>query len=122
MKPGAEEFRGKLGLAITWAGILGLPLGVGVILGYYAGDRGVLWLPTMLEFLLVVTIGSVLAILGGGPFYGVPRMTWSPSAASAVPFYPKCPGCGAASFGEEAIRPRPRPPRESVGTKPTLHD
>ena len=65
MKQTLEEFRGKLGLAITWIGILGLPLGVGVVLGYYAGDRGVLWLPTMLHILLVITIGSVLAIIGG---------------------------------------------------------
>ena len=65
MKQTSEEFRGKLGLAITWIGILGLPLGVGVVLGYYAGDRGVLWLPTMLHILLVITIGSVLAIIGG---------------------------------------------------------
>ena len=73
MKQTSEEFRGKLGLAITWIGILGLPLGVGVVLGYYAGDRGVLWLPTMLHILLVITIGSVLAIIGGGPKLPLPH-------------------------------------------------
>lgn len=70
MKLDAQDLRTKAGVAITWLGLLGLPLGLGVALGYYAGDRGVLWLPTMLHILLVLSIGSVLAIIGGGALSG----------------------------------------------------
>ena len=66
MKLDVKEIRGRLGMAIIWMGILGLPLGLGVVLGYYASDRGLLWLPTMLYVLLVLSITSILAIIGGG--------------------------------------------------------
>ena len=66
MKLALEDARGKLGMAIIWMGILGLPLGLGVVLGYYASDRGLLWMPTLLYVLLVLSITSVLAIIGGG--------------------------------------------------------
>ncbi|MCH8271355.1 MAG: carboxypeptidase regulatory-like domain-containing protein [Planctomycetes bacterium] len=35
------------------------------VLGYYAGDRGVPWLPTMLNVFLLVSIVSVAALIGG---------------------------------------------------------
>ncbi len=40
-------------------------MGAGLVLGYYAGDRGVAWLPTMLQVILLVCIGSLLAVAAG---------------------------------------------------------
>jgi hypothetical protein len=61
----ASAFQIKLGAVVEWAGLLGLPMGVGIMLGYYAGDRGIRWLPTMLQIILGICILSLVAIIGG---------------------------------------------------------
>ena len=61
MKP----YRSKVGNSLYYIGLLGLPLGVGVALGFYAGAWGMRWLPTMLEIFLMICIVSLLAIICG---------------------------------------------------------
>ena len=61
MKP----YRSKVGNLLYYIGLLGLPLGVGVALGFYAGAWGMRWLPTMLEIFLMICIVSLLAIICG---------------------------------------------------------
>ncbi len=57
--------RSKVGNLLYYIGLLGLPLGVGVALGFYAGAWGMRWMPTMLEIFLMICIVSLLAIIGG---------------------------------------------------------
>ncbi len=55
----------QVGNLLYYAGLLGLPLGVGAALGFYAGAWGMRWLPTMLEIFLMTCLVSLLAIIGG---------------------------------------------------------
>jgi len=60
-----NQIRQKIGNALYYLGVLGLPLGVGAMLGYHAADQGMRWMPTMLRLFLVVCMASLLAILLG---------------------------------------------------------
>lgn len=60
----------KFGNTLYISGLLGLPLGVGIALGYYAGAWGVRWMPTMLEVFLGICIASLLAIIAGRAITG----------------------------------------------------
>jgi len=62
--------RSKVGNFLYYIGLLGLPLGVGVALGFYAGAWGMRWLPTMLEIFLMICIVSLLAIICGRSLEG----------------------------------------------------
>jgi len=57
--------RSKVGNLLYYIGLLGLPLALGVALGFYAGAWGVRWMPTMLEIFLMICIVSLLAIICG---------------------------------------------------------
>lgn len=46
-------------------GQIALPLGVGVVLGYWISDRGTAWMPTMLAGLAVFFVYALLLILAG---------------------------------------------------------
>jgi hypothetical protein len=48
---------------LYFLGIAGLAIGVGVVIGYYAGARSVRWLPTMLEVFLGICILSLALLL-----------------------------------------------------------
>lgn len=52
------------------AGALALPLGIGIALGWYAGDRGVRWMPTLLGALCLFWIGSLLLMILGSRLEG----------------------------------------------------
>ncbi len=68
--------RARLGRALTLGGGGLLPVGVGVVFGFFAADRGVRWLPSMLGILLVLAAVSLAAVLVGGVLSGgVHRMT-----------------------------------------------
>ncbi len=54
-----------LGRALSRLGLLTLPLGLGVVLGYLASERGLPWLPTVLEAILVTGVLALLAIWFG---------------------------------------------------------
>ncbi len=55
----------RLGRVIGNAGLLSLPLAIGAIVGFYAADQGMRWLPSMLELVLVTfLIGFVAMPLG----------------------------------------------------------
>ncbi|MFH1419264.1 MAG: hypothetical protein ABII12_13385, partial [Planctomycetota bacterium] len=59
-----------LGKIIKRSGELSLPLGVGAVLGFYAADQGMRWLPTMLEIVLCVFILAFLAMPLGRSLQG----------------------------------------------------
>ena len=46
-------------------GQLGLPLGLGVVIGFWAADRGIRWLPHMLEALILLLAACLLLMLFG---------------------------------------------------------
>ena len=50
---------------LYFSGITGLAIGLGIVIGYYAGARSVRWLPTMLEVFLGICIASLMAIMAG---------------------------------------------------------
>jgi len=60
-----SEHSGKLKLAklLLYTGYTGLLMVPGLILGFYAGDQGIRWLPTMLEIILVLCFVSLLVIV-----------------------------------------------------------
>jgi len=58
------------GKFLNWLGPLGLPLGLGVLLGFYAADQGVRWLPTLREVILVHCVFSLLAMAMGRMLQG----------------------------------------------------
>ena len=62
---GPARWRVVAGDVVYYTGLLSLPAGVGAVLGFYAADRGVRWLPTFLEWVLVLLSLSIVAILGG---------------------------------------------------------
>jgi hypothetical protein len=57
--------RATIGRFVEQAGRLGLPLGVGLVAGFWAADLGVAWLPTMLEIVLALAIAALVAIVIG---------------------------------------------------------
>jgi uncharacterized protein YycO len=61
--------RGKrthwLGRTLYYLGLLSLPGSVGAALGFYAADRGLPWLPHMLEIILGVLVFGLLAVPAG---------------------------------------------------------
>ena len=54
-----------MGKSIYIAGFLGIAIVVGICAGFYAADRGIRWMPTMLEVILIICIISLLGIMGG---------------------------------------------------------
>jgi hypothetical protein len=60
-----DSRRARAGRAVEQLGRLGLPLGAGLLAGYWAADLGAAWLPTMLELVLGVTLFSLAAIGAG---------------------------------------------------------
>ena len=70
-KPGEPgKLQVLLGRLINRAGHLTLPLGVGAIIGFYAADQGVRWLPTLLGIVLLVFVLGFLAIPLGRALQG----------------------------------------------------
>ncbi|MBL4847310.1 MAG: hypothetical protein JKY65_17460, partial [Planctomycetes bacterium] len=65
-----KEFVGR---ALARCGVLALPLGVGVVIGWWAGDQGVRWMPTLIGTLSLVWIGALLAIAIGSYLRGRPQ-------------------------------------------------
>jgi len=66
-----------LGHVLFVVGGLLLPLGLGIGLGYWAGDRGVAWVPTLVGWLLVLWILALILLIAGsyllGPAAGRPQ-------------------------------------------------
>jgi hypothetical protein len=60
----------RVGNALTWAGILGLPLGVGAAAGFWISDFGARWLPTMVEILIGVAVLSTVVLFAGHALKG----------------------------------------------------
>jgi len=58
------------GRLLFTAGALTLPLGLGVNIGYWINDRGVLWLPTLVGALLVMGIVALAAMIVGSMMMG----------------------------------------------------
>ncbi len=65
-----RSLRILLGKVIKRGGELSLPLGIGAVLGFYAADQGMRWLPTMLESVLCVFILAFLAMPLGRSLQG----------------------------------------------------
>ncbi len=63
--PSPGTLRSRLGNFLYYAGLVGLAVGAGMGLGFYAADRGVRWLPTMMEILLLIAVFSLLVIITG---------------------------------------------------------
>jgi hypothetical protein len=66
------------GRILNRLGHLCLPLGAGAVVGFYAADQGVRWLPTLLGFVLVIFLAGFLTIplgryLQGGAFVDTPE-------------------------------------------------
>jgi hypothetical protein len=66
------------GRFLSSCGSLSLPLGLGAILGFYAADQGMRWLPSMLELVLLVFVIGFLAlplgrVLQGEAYRETPR-------------------------------------------------
>jgi hypothetical protein len=57
--------RVRAGVLLDAAGMLGLPLGIGLVGGFWIADRGVSWLPTMLSLVLTVAAASLLLVGAG---------------------------------------------------------
>ncbi len=57
--------RTRVGRQLDFIGQSIFPIGLGTLLGFYAADRGVRWLPTMLQMILLAAIAS-LAFMGLG--------------------------------------------------------
>jgi len=55
----------RLGRALYYLGLLSLPLACGAALGFYAADRGLPWLPHMLEIILGILVFGLLAVPAG---------------------------------------------------------
>lgn len=66
----SSDRRAAFGFGLDVAGQIGLPVSIGMALGYWVGDRGTPWLPTMLEGVLALLIVSVLAVLVGKHLQG----------------------------------------------------
>ena len=72
----SEAQRGRAGRILEISGAFGLPLTVGLALGFVLADRGVRWLPTMLGVVLGLCIACLLAVIGGRFLMGD---TWRPT-------------------------------------------
>jgi len=66
----SDDRRATFGFALDVAGQIGLPVAIGMALGYWIGDHGTPWLPTMLEGVLALLIVSVIAVLAGKHLQG----------------------------------------------------
>lgn len=75
--PPVSELRERVGGVMHRLGIAGLPLALGAMLGFYAADRGMRWLPTMLGFVLVAAIVSLGLMAGARLVQGT---AWHPTA------------------------------------------
>lgn len=53
------------GRALGYSGVAMMPLGIGLMFGFYAADQGIRWLPSMLGGLLILSVLSMLAMIGG---------------------------------------------------------
>mgnify|MGYP000321065163 CR=1 FL=1 len=62
--------RAAIGFGLDIAGQIGLPVAVGMAFGYWVGDRGTPWLPTMLQGVLALLILSALAVILGKHLQG----------------------------------------------------
>jgi hypothetical protein len=60
-----QSRRTRIGRLFDRCGQLGLPLAVGIFIGYWAADRGISWMPTMLEALSIFIAFALLLILAG---------------------------------------------------------
>ena len=60
-----DPIRAWIANALYYLGWLGLPLVLGIILGFYLSERGVRWLPTTLEILLGLTTLCLASIVAG---------------------------------------------------------
>jgi hypothetical protein len=60
-----QSRRTRVGRLLDRCGQLGLPLAVGVFIGYWAADQGIRWMPTMLEALSIFIAFALLLILVG---------------------------------------------------------
>lgn len=58
-------WKARLGRVLDLTGRLALPLGVGAVLGYYASDAGMPWLPSFVSALTVLATCALLAIVIG---------------------------------------------------------
>ena len=54
-----------IGRYVERIGLLGLPLGVGAVLGFFAADQGVRFVPTLLAVFLIASAVSLLLIVVG---------------------------------------------------------
>src|SRR6187431_2211499 len=72
----SEAQRGRAGRMLEIGGAVGLPLTLGLALGFVLADRGVRWLPTMLGLVLGLCILCLLAVIGGRFLMGD---TWRPT-------------------------------------------
>ncbi len=76
-----DERRLRAAWVLGWVGTLGLPLGAGLLLGFWTAEAGVPWIPGALEALLAVLATSILALFASlrlerrhrDPIHGRPR-------------------------------------------------
>jgi len=59
------SMRARAGRLLDALGQLGLPIGAGLVAGFWIADRGVRWLPTMLSAVLLVAVASLVLIAAG---------------------------------------------------------
>jgi len=62
---GPGKIKVIVGRALNRAGHMALPAGIGAVLGFYAADQGMRWLPTLLGIVLVIFLLGFLAIPAG---------------------------------------------------------
>ena len=63
--PKQSALRAGLGTVLHYTGLAGVAIGFGMTIGFFAADRGVRWLPTMLKILLLIAILSLAVIVAG---------------------------------------------------------
>ena len=57
--------RAIIGNLLYFIGLGGIAVGFGMAIGFFAADRGVRWLPSMMEIFLLIAIASLVAIIAG---------------------------------------------------------
>ncbi len=57
--------RSGIGNLLYCLGLTGIAVGFGIAIGFFAADRGVRWLPTMMEIFLLIAIASLVVIIAG---------------------------------------------------------
>ena len=60
-----SDRRALLGTFLHYTGLAGIAIGLGMAIGFFAADRGIRWLPTMLEIFLLIAILSLMVIIAG---------------------------------------------------------